>query len=55
MSQAEFEYNESPNISTGKSLFQIIYGMNPRGVSELRDVEKNESRSVGAESFVARM
>jgi hypothetical protein len=33
MSQAEFAYNESPNISTGKSLFQIIYGMNPRGVS----------------------
>jgi hypothetical protein len=29
--------------------------MNPRGVSELRDLEQNEFRSVGAEDFVAEM
>jgi hypothetical protein len=32
-----------------------MYGMHPRGVSELRDLEKNEFRSVGAEDFVAVM
>jgi hypothetical protein len=35
--QAEFAYNDSVNRSTGKIPFQIVYGMNPRGVSELRD------------------
>ena len=35
--QAEFSYNESPNRSIGKSTFQIVYGMHPRGISELRD------------------
>jgi hypothetical protein len=37
--QAKFSYNDSPNKSTGKSPFQILYGMQPRGVSELRDLE----------------
>jgi hypothetical protein len=37
--QAEFAYNDSPNMSTGKSPFQILYGMQPRGVYELRDLE----------------
>jgi hypothetical protein len=32
--QAKFAYNDSPNRSTGKSPFQILYGMQPRGVSE---------------------
>jgi hypothetical protein len=55
LSQAEFAYNDSPNRSTGKSPFQIVYGMKPRGVSELRDLEQNEFRSVGAEDFAAEM
>jgi hypothetical protein len=37
--QAEFAYNDSMNMSTGKSSFQIVYGIPPRGVSELRDSE----------------
>jgi hypothetical protein len=37
--QAEFAYNDSLNRSTGKSPFQIVYGMQPRRVSELRDSE----------------
>jgi hypothetical protein len=37
--QVEFAYNDSPNKRTGKSPFQILYGMQPRGVSELRDLE----------------
>jgi hypothetical protein len=53
--QAEFAYNDSPNRSTGQSPFQIVYGMQPRGVSELRDLEKNEFRSAGAEDFAAEM
>jgi hypothetical protein len=53
--QAEFAYNDSPNRSTGKIPFQILYGMQPRGVSELRDIEQSEFRSVGAEDFTAEM
>jgi hypothetical protein len=32
-----------------------MYGMQPRGVSELRDLEKNEFRSVGEKYFAAKM
>ena len=35
--QAEFPYNDSVNQSTGKSPFQVVYGMQPRGFFELRD------------------
>ena len=35
--------------------FQNVYGMNLRGVSELRDLKKNEFRSIGAEEFIAEM
>jgi hypothetical protein len=53
--QAEFSYNDSPNRSTGKIPFQIVYGMHPRGISELRDLKHDEFRSAGAEDFVAEM
>jgi hypothetical protein len=53
--QAEFAYNDSTNMITGKSIFQILYRMQPRGVSELRDVEQGEIKSVGAEDFAAKM
>jgi hypothetical protein len=49
--QAEFDYNDSINRSTGQSPFQIVYGMKPRGVSKLKDVEKDEFRSASAEEF----
>jgi hypothetical protein len=32
-----------------------MYGMHPRGVSELRDLEQNEFRSVGVNYFAAEM
>ena len=37
--QIEFAYNDSVNRSIGKSPFQVLYGMQPRGVSELRESE----------------
>jgi hypothetical protein len=55
LAQAEFAYNDSVNRSTGKSPFQIVYGMNLRGVSEFRDLKKSKFRSVGAEDFIAEM
>jgi hypothetical protein len=43
--QAEFAYNDSPNRSTGKIPFQILYEMKPRGVFELRDIKQSEFMS----------
>ena len=40
LAQAEFAYNDTPNRSTGMSPFQIVFGMHPRGVYELRDLGK---------------
>ena len=51
MAQAEYAYNDSTNRSTGKSPFQIVYGMHPRGVHELRDLGTVEKRSANDEEF----
>jgi hypothetical protein len=53
--QAEFAYNDSVNRSTGKSLFHILYGTQPRGVSELRELEQAETSSARAEEFAEAM
>jgi hypothetical protein len=53
--QEIFLYNDSPNRSTRKSPFQILYGLQPRGVSKLRDLGQSEIRSAGAEDFAAEM
>jgi hypothetical protein len=53
--QAEFAYNDSVNRRTGKSPFDIVYGRQPRGVSELRDSEKIMTKSASAEEFVEAM
>jgi len=55
LAQAEFAYNDSPNRSTGLSPFQILYGMHPRGVHELRDLGKLEKRSADGEDFAQAM
>jgi IS30 family transposase len=41
--QVEIAYNDSPKRSTGNSPFQIVYGMQPRGVSELRPWDRVRS------------
>jgi hypothetical protein len=53
--QVEFAYNNLPNRSTRKSPFHILCGMQPRGVSELRDFGQSEIISVGEEYFAAEM
>jgi hypothetical protein len=53
--QAEFSYNDSLNRSTRQSPFQIVYGMQPRGVFELKDLEQAEFRSASAEDFAEGM
>jgi hypothetical protein len=49
--QAKFAYNDSVNRSTGRSPFQIVYGMQPIGVSELRDSEQIMTKSANTEEF----
>jgi hypothetical protein len=55
LAQAEFAFNNSVNRSTGKSPFEIVYGIQPRGITELRKLSQHEFRSVGAEEFAAEM
>ena len=55
LAQAEFSYNDSPNRSTRKSPFQIVYGMHLRGVCELRDLVNLERRSVDGQDFATTM
>jgi hypothetical protein len=53
--RAEFAYNDSVNRSTGKIPFQIVYGTQPRGVSELRGSEQTAISSASAEEFTEAM
>jgi hypothetical protein len=39
----------------GNIPFHIMYGMQPRGVFDMRDLEHNEFRSVGVKDFAAEM
>jgi hypothetical protein len=49
--QEEFAYNDSVNRSIGKSPFQIVYGRQPRGVSELRVSEQTDTSNASAGEF----
>ena len=42
LAQVEFAYNDLPNCSTNYNPFQILYGMHPRKVQELRDLGLQE-------------
>jgi hypothetical protein len=39
------------NRNIGKCPFEIVYGIQPRGIVELRDMNQYEFRSAGAEDF----
>ena len=51
LAQAEFAYNNFLNKSIGKTPFEIVAGMNPRGVSDLRDIVGEEKISAVGEEF----
>ena len=51
MAQVEFAYNNYVNRSKGKTPFDIVTGMKPRGVSDLRDVVGEEKISDVGEEF----
>jgi hypothetical protein len=53
--QAYFSYNDFLNRSTGQSPFQIIYGIQLRGISELRDSKQIATRSASAKDFTEAM
>ena len=52
LAQAEFAYNNSVNRSVGKAPFEIVTGMHPRGILDLRDFAGEEKRSAAREEFV---
>lgn len=49
--KVEYAYSDSKNRTTGKSPFQIVYGMHPRGVCELRDLGGMKYKSGNAKYF----
>ena len=51
LAQAVFAYNNSVNRSTGKTPFEIVTELQPRGVSDLRDVAGEEKKSAAGEEF----
>jgi hypothetical protein len=55
LAQAEFAFNNSVNRSIGKSPFEIVYVIQPRGITELRDLNQDEFRSAGVEDFATKM
>ena len=55
LAHAEFAYNDSPNRSTGLSPFQILHRMHPKGIYELRNLGKQEVKSVDGEYFAVSM
>ena len=55
LTQAEFDYNDTPNQCTRMSPFQIVFGMNRRGVYELRNFGKQETRRAKVEEFAEQM
>jgi hypothetical protein len=54
LAQEKFTFNNSVNKSTGKSPFEIVYGIQPRGITKLRDLNQYEFKSAGAKDFATK-
>ena len=52
LEQAKFAYNNFVNRSIGKTPFEIVTRMQPRGISDLRDIVHEERRSIAGEEFL---
>lgn len=46
LAQEEFAYNNSMNRSTGKTPFEIVNGIQLRGIFDLRDIADERKISV---------
>jgi hypothetical protein len=55
LAQEKFSFKNSINKSNGKISFEIVYGIQPRGIIELRDMNQDEFRSTGVEYFSIEM
>jgi hypothetical protein len=42
-------------MSTGKSPFEIVYGIQLRGITELRYLNQDDFKSAGAKDFATKM
>jgi len=51
LAKVEFVFNNSMNRSPGKCPFEIVYGIQPRGITELGDMNQDEFRSAKVEYF----
>jgi hypothetical protein len=45
LAQEKFAFNNSVNKRKRKIPFEIVYGIQPRGITELRDLNQDEFRS----------
>lgn len=55
MAQDDYAYNDTINRTTSKSPFEVIYGLHPRGILELRDIGNAPTRSGYDEDFAQSM
>jgi hypothetical protein len=55
MAQVEIAFNNSENRRMGKIPFEIVYGIQPRDIKKLRDLNQDEFISVGVEDFTTDM
>ena len=53
--QVEYAYNDSVNKIMGRNPFEVVYGMHPRDVCELKDLGAMEYRSGHAKDFTQTM
>lgn len=49
--QVEFSYNDYTKRTTGRSPFEVVYGLHPRGILEIKDLKVYEGISGHADEF----